>query len=399
MSATALIVAGGRGVRLDLDIPKPLVRIGRLPLLAYSLRTFEQFPAISHIVLVCGSDWLTQARRLARRYAPQKIFAVTPGGAERCDSVRAGLAHLPEGCSRVAIHDAARPFVKPAVIQSALEALDKHHGSAPGLQLVDTLRRHDNTLYAATSDRSRYVLMQTPQCFHREALQQALDRAAEEGFTGTDDVSYVERLPGARIAVTPGDPDNFKITTREDLERARMMITRKRNYPPLPPLDKGGNMDFRVGEGYDAHRLVEGRKLILGGVEIPFEKGLLGHSDADVLCHAIGDALLGAASLGDLGAHFPDSNPAYKGISSLTLLEKIAGLLNKKSYTISNIDATLILEQPKIAPHRSNMIENIAKALGISSDRVSVKATSTEGMGFEGRGEGISCRAVAVVHK
>jgi 2-C-methyl-D-erythritol 2,4-cyclodiphosphate synthase/2-C-methyl-D-erythritol 4-phosphate cytidylyltransferase len=387
MAASVIIVAGGTGVRLGQDIPKPLVKLGRLPLVAYSLRAFEQFPGISHIVLVCGSDWLDQARRLGRRYAPVKLLAVTPGGAQRSDSVCAGLAQLPDDCDRLAIHDAARPFIKPITIQETLEALENHHGSAPGLPLADTLRRRENSLSAGTVDRARYVLMQTPQCFHRETLLTALDRAIADGFSGTDDVSYVERLPGARVAITTGDPENFKITTQEDLERARNMVSRNRT------------LDFRCGEGYDAHRLVEGRKLILGGVDIPSEKGLLGHSDADVLCHAIGDALLGAASLGDLGAHFPDSDPAYKGISSLALLERIADLLREKGFSISNVDATLILEKPKIAPHREKMTLNLAAALKIPPDRVSVKATTTEGMGFEGRGEGISCGAVATIIK
>ena len=260
-----------------------------------------------------------------------------------------------------------------------------HHGSVPGLPLADTLRRCGSAVSEGAVDRTRFTLTQTPQCFHREILEIAYRRAAEEGFTGTDDASFVERLPGSRIAIVPGDPDNFKITTPEDLKRARLMVQRTTDRR------------YRVGEGYDAHRLVAGRPLILGGVAIPFEKGLMGHSDADVLCHAIGDALLGAASLGDLGVHFPDSDPQYKGISSLKLLERIAKLLREKGFEISNIDATMILEMPKIAPYREPMIANLARALKTPPDRISVKATTTEGMGFEGQGEGISCRAVAVV--
>jgi 2-C-methyl-D-erythritol 4-phosphate cytidylyltransferase / 2-C-methyl-D-erythritol 2,4-cyclodiphosphate synthase len=310
---------------------------------------------------------------------------VTPGGAERVDSVRAGLKCLPFSCDRVAIHDAARPYVKPAIISAALEALKTHHGSVPGLALVDTLRVHDESVSGGCADRSRYILTQTPQCFHRQALESALQHAAEEGFTGTDDAAYIERLPGARVAIVAGDPDNFKITTEQDLRRAKAMVSGRNKAA------------FRVGEGFDAHRFSAGRPLILGGVTIPFERGLLGHSDADVLCHSIGDALLGAASLGDLGAHFPDSDPAFKGISSLLLLEKIGVLLRQKEFTICNVDATLTLESPRIAPHRQVMIANIAGALKLPESAVSVKATTTEGMGFEGRGEGISCRAVALV--
>lgn len=387
---TAIIVAGGKGERLGSAQPKPLALLNRRPLLAHSLQTFENHPGVSSIILVSGSEWLDRTEKLARRWSPRKCLAVVPGGKQRPDSVRAGLAALPERCAQVAIHDAARPFIKPQTITAALEALKTHHGSVPGLPLSDTLRKVGAQRAAPLQslgavDRARFVLTQTPQCFHREILQIAFQRAAEDGFTGTDDASYVERLPGARIAIVPGDPDNFKITTPEDLKRARQMVGKMKVA------------QYRVGEGYDAHRLVVGRPLILGGVTIPFEKGLLGHSDADVLCHAIGDALLGAASLGDLGVHFPDSDPQYGGIASLTLLERIAGLLHDKGLEIANIDATLILEKPKIAPYREEMIANLARALNVPTDRISVKATTTEGMGFEGRGEGVSCRAVVIM--
>jgi len=381
----AIIVAGGRGIRLGLDLPKPLARLGGQPMVSYSLQTFERFPGVDNIILVCGADWLEEAQTLAKRWGPKKCFAVVPGGEERPDSVRAGLSCLPDSCTQVAIHDGARPFVKPPLIHAALEALKTHHGSVPGLPLADTLRKREGSLSLGATDRTGYVLTQTPQCFRREVLETALRRAHEEGFSGTDDAAYVERLPGARIAIVPGDPDNFKITTPEDLIRAKRMVARKREA------------NYRVGEGFDAHRLVEGRPLILGGVTFPFDKGLLGHSDADVLCHAIGDALLGAAALSDLGVHFPDSDPAYEGISSLTLLEKIGGMLSARDFEIANVDATLILEKPRIALHRQEMIAKIARALKTSEERISVKATTTEGMGFEGRGEGISCRATALL--
>jgi 2-C-methyl-D-erythritol 2,4-cyclodiphosphate synthase len=207
--------------------------------------------------------------------------------------------------------------------------------------------------------------------------------ALKDGFFGTDDAAYVERLPGARIAVVSGETANFKITGEDDLERARAM------------LKTGEPLDFRCGEGYDVHRLIPGRPLILGGVTIPFVRGLEGHSDADVLCHAVGDALLGAAALGDLGRHFPDSDPDFKGISSLILLARIREMIIAEGFAVSNVDATLILQEPKIAPHTGNMIANLAEVLQMRPERVSVKATTTEGLGLEGRGEGISCQAVA----
>lgn len=384
-SVTAVIVAGGRGTRLGLDLPKPLIPLGRRPMVSYPLRTFEDFTGVSGIVLVCGEDWLDKARHLGKRWSPTKLIAVTAGGPERTDSVRAGLTLLPDHCSIVAIHDAARPFVKPATIQTALDSLETSHGAVPGLPLADTLRRWDNGISTGGVDRRRYVLCQTPQCFHKEVLEEALKRAEKDNFTGTDDVSYVERLPGARINVTEGDPENFKITTLEDLERARYMVSQ----------NKRGR--YRCGEGFDAHRFTVGRPLILGGVTIPYELGLHGHSDADVLCHAIGDALLGSASLGDLGTHFPDTDPAYQGISSIILLEKIRDMLTARGVTLSSVDATLVLQMPRIAPHREKIIASLAKALKMPPERVSVKATTTEGMGPEGRGEGITCRAVVMV--
>ena len=383
---TAVIVAGGEGLRLGQDQPKPLISLGSRPLVTYSLETFAKFPAVSRIILVCGKGWFNEAQKLGERWAQGKLATVVPGGKERSDSVRAGITCLPKNCSKVAIHDAARPFVTADLIEKVLKGLRHCHGAVPGLPLADTLRRHGGGISTGTPDRSQYVLSQTPQCFHRQPLEEAFRRAELDGFSGTDDAAYMERLPGARIAIVEGDPINFKITTPDDLHRARAMM-------------EGWDNDFRVGEGFDAHRFTAGRKLILGGVEIPFELGLHGHSDADVLCHAVGDALLGAVSLGDLGQHFPDSDPAYEGISSLKLLERICDMVAERGYAIHSVDSTLVLQLPKIAPHRDLIRTSLAKALKIDVDQISVKATTTEGMGPEGRGEGITCRAVVLVRK
>lgn len=386
-ATTAIIVAGGRGERLNQDYPKPLVLLGSRPIVSYSLEAFENAPEVDSIILVCGEDWIDVARELGKHSAPRKITAVVSGGARRSDSVRAGLKVLPLEYSRVAIHDAARPFVSQELIQKTLNPLKRFHGVVPALSLVDTLKKRREGISTGTMDRSQYVLTQTPQCFHLELLQEAFRRADEDGFIGTDDASYVERLPGARISIVEGESDNFKITTEQDLKRAQIMV-------------EGGKIaDYRIGEGFDAHRFSVGKPLILGGCMIPFDLGLHGHSDADVLCHAIGDALLGAVSLGDLGHHFPDTDPAYKGISSITLLERIRGMIAKMGYEICNVDATLVLQLPKIAPHREEMRKNLARALQIDVDNVSVKATTTEQMGPEGRGEGITCRVVALVRK
>lgn len=384
---TALIVAGGMGKRVGHNQPKPLIPLGSRPIVAFSLETFEKHAEISGIVLICGRDWFDRAQDLGRIYAPGKLVTVVPGGAQRSDSVRAGMAHVPLGCSQVAIHDAARPFVAPQLISRVLNKLDHFHGAVPGLPLADTLRKREGEISSGAPDRTRFVLTQTPQCFKREVLEEAFRRADHDGFSGTDDASYVERLSGTRIAIVDGDPNNFKITTPQDLSRAKAVI------------EDQGSGGFRVGEGFDAHRFTAGRKLILGGVELPFDLGLHGHSDADVLCHAIGDALLGAVSLGDLGHHFPDSDPAYQGISSLKLLQRIRDMVVERGYMIRSVDSTLILQLPKIAPHRDRIRASLAEALKMDPDFVSVKATTTEGMGYEGRGEGITCRAVVLVEK
>ncbi len=381
----AVIVAGGRGVRLGTPLPKPLIPLGDRPLVSYSLETWNIYPDLSHLVLVCAAGWLNQAEEIARRWAPDKTCAVVVGGEERYDSVQAGLNALPDGTQIVAVHDAARPFLSAALIRRTLAPLVDHHGALPGLQPVDTLRKSEQGISAGASDRARYVLSQTPQCFRRPVLETAFERARRDGFTGTDDASYVERLPGARVAVVAGDPDNFKITTPNDLERAQAMVKGKM-FPR-----------YRCGEGFDAHRYATGRKLVLGGVAVPFDLGLHGHSDADVLCHALGDALLGAVSLGDLGMHFPDSDAAYRDISSIELLRRIGEMVAAQGFSIVNVDATLIVQLPKIGPYRDKMRANIAAALGIAEHAVSVKATTTEGMGPYGRGEGIACRAVALV--
>jgi len=383
----AVIVAGGKGIRLGHSLPKPFVPIAGRSMVAYSLETFEKHPFIDLIVLVCGEGWENEADELGRKYAATKLHRVVQGGLERPDSVRAGLEALPESCTRVAIHDAARPFVSEEIITVCITALNSYDGSVPGMPVSDTLRRTSDNLSSGTIDRSDCILTQTPQCFNLPVLLKALEQAAKDGFSGTDDVSYVERIKGTRVTIVPGAASNFKVTTSEDLYRAEAMV------------NNNVQAEYRCGEGFDAHRYTTGRDLILGGVKVPFDLGLHGHSDADVLCHAIGDALLGAVALGDLGVHFPDTDPQYEGVSSIELLKEIKGMISVKGYQIINIDATLILQYPKIAPYRESMRENIALTLSLPLDMVSVKATTTEGMGPFGRGEGIACRAVVMLAK
>ena len=312
------------------------------------------------------------------------------GGATRAESAKNGV--LAAHGELVAVHDAARPFVSQAVITAALEAAAACGAAAPAVPVKDTVKRAvrgdgktvpEHCMVTDTPDRSTLYAVQTPQCFDRAAYLAALDELdAEKARLVTDDCSLFE-LTGRPVQLTQGDYANLKITTREDLPRAEQ---------------KEGN-DMRIGHGYDVHRLVEDRKLILGGVEVPFEKGLLGHSDADVLAHAVMDAVLGAAALGDIGKHFPDTDPAYAGADSLQLAQHVARIMREHGWKIVNIDSTLLCQKPKLAPYIPAMRENLAAAFGMPVDAVSVKATTEEHLGFTGEGLGIAAHAVALIEK
>ena len=274
----------------------------------------------------------------------------------------------------VLVHDAARPFVTETVVRDVIRCASDRGAAVPCVAVKDSLRETEGD-GSRCVDRSRFFAVQTPQGFRRELLVEAYEKACEDGFSGTDDASLVERL-GHHIEIVHGDYDNIKITTKEDLP-----------------------MENRVGTGFDVHRLVEGRKLILGGVEILYEKGLDGHSDADVLIHALMDAMLGAAAMGDIGRHFPDTDDEYKGISSMKLLEKVNNILAENMYSIGNADITVIAQKPKLSPYTEKMRENIADVLGIGKDLINIKATTTEKLGFTGRGEGIAAEAVCSIYR
>lgn len=370
-TVTAILVAAGSSRRMGFD--KLSHRLpGGLTVLQTSLWAFENHPRVTELVLVAGAN-LETCRQLAA--ACSKPCTAVPGGATRAESVRAGLAAA--GGDIVAIHDAARPFVSESVITAAIEAAEHNGAAAPAVPVKDTVKvAGQDGRVQSTPDRDTLFAVQTPQCFRRDLYRQAL--AAVSGDRAnlvTDDCSLFE-LAGLPVVLTPGDYANLKITTKEDLK---------------------GENTMRIGHGYDVHRLVEGRRLILGGVDIPYEKGLLGHSDADVLLHAISDALLGAATLGDIGKHFPDTDPRYKGADSLRLLQEVGRLIGEAGYTVGNIDATVLCQAPKLAPHIQTMRTNIAGALGVDADRVSVKATTEEHLGFTGQGQGIAAHAVALL--
>ena len=371
-TVTAIIVAAGASRRMGFDKLSVLLPGGRT-VLAQSAAIFDAHPDVTDLVLVAGTHNLEACKAIAK--ACRKPAAVVNGGATRADSVRSGL--LAARGELVAIHDAARPFAGAELIAQAIWAAARTGAAAPAVPVKDTIKvAAQDGRVLQTPARQTLFAVQTPQCFRRALYLQALEKVqGEETRTVTDDCSLFE-LAGLPVQLTKGDYANQKITTKEDL--------------------KGMNK-MRIGHGYDVHRLVEGRKLILGGVEIPYEKGLLGHSDADVLLHAVSDALLGAAALGDIGKHFPDTDPAYQDADSMALLRAVAALLHKEGYKVGNVDATILCQAPKLAPHIAGMRQNIAAALGVPVEAVSVKATTEEHLGFTGAGEGIAAHAVALL--
>lgn len=367
---TAILVAAGASRRMGFDKLSYRLPDGRT-VLETSCAALAAHPAVRQVVLVAGAN-RPECERIAA--ACPKPCCVVDGGETRADSVRNGLAAA-EG-ALVAIHDAARPFVSRAVITAALEAAARTGAAAPAVPVKDTIKVAQGGRVVSTPDRAMLYAVQTPQCFSREKYRQALACVTgEQARQVTDDCSLFE-LAGMPVELTAGDYGNYKITTPDDLKKEKTM---------------------RIGHGYDVHRLVEDRKLILGGVEIPYEKGLLGHSDADVLLHAVMDAVLGAAALGDIGRHFPDTDPAYRGADSLALTRAVAALIREHGYTVGNIDATILCQKPKLAPYIEEMRRNIAAAFGVAADAVSVKATTEEHLGFTGEGLGIAAHAVALL--
>jgi 2-C-methyl-D-erythritol 4-phosphate cytidylyltransferase/2-C-methyl-D-erythritol 2,4-cyclodiphosphate synthase len=374
----ALIVAAGRGRRFGGALPKQYAPLGCKTVLRRTVQAFLTHPHIDAVRVVIHAD---DADLYQSATVGLDLLAPVTGGATRQDSVRFGLESLKDmGCARVLIHDAARPFVDAAVIDGVLSALDDHLGALPALAVADTLKRAQNGEVSDTVSREALWRAQTPQGFSFSAILDAHHRFQGEELT--DDAQLFERA-GLKVAITPGHEDNFKITTEEDLMRAERLL-----YSAA---------EIRTGSGFDAHRFEAGDHVTLCGVKIPFSQGLKGHSDADVALHALTDALLGAIGQGDIGQHFPPSDAQWKGASSDRFLAHAANLVRAQGGTVVNVDVTLICEAPRVSPHRDAMRARIAEILGIAVERVSVKGTTTEGMGFTGRGEGIATQALATV--
>lgn len=373
MTTAALIVAAGRGHRAGSGLPKQWREVAGKTVAAHSLDAFLAHPLVDHVVLVIHPD--------DQEFVPAGIDTCF-GGDTRNASVRAGLEYL-AGCgvTRVLIHDVARATVPPQVITEVITALDHGVAAAPALGVVDALWHGENGIVIGTQDRTGLFRAQTPQGFHFDAIL-----AAHRQFSGTaaDDVE-VARAAGLDVIITAGHEDNLKITLPEDFARAEKIL--------------GGKMDIRLGNGYDVHRFGDGDHVILCGVRIPHGRGLQGHSDADVGMHAVTDAIYGALAEGDIGRHFPPSDMQWKGAASEIFLKHAVELSTSKGYKISNIDCTLVCEYPKIGPHAAAMQNEMARIMGLPADRISIKATTSEKLGFTGREEGIAAIATAALVK
>lgn len=368
----AIIVAAGRGKRLGSSLPKQFLKVRGRTILEMSVEAFEQNKYVDEIFVAANADYCELAEKLCRGFS--KLKKIVAGGAERQDSVRAALDCLRGENGIVLVHDAARPFVSEAVINAVIEGTADFGAAIPTVPAKDTIRQVDGT-GSRTLQRETLACVQTPQGFRISLIKHAFEKAQAEGFLGTDDASLVERM-GINISMVQGEDGNRKITTREDLET-----------------------EMRIGTGYDVHRLVEGRPLVLCGEQIPYEKGLLGHSDADVALHALMDAMLGAAGLGDIGKHFPDTDERYRGISSMKLLQKTAELLREAGYFLGNADITIIAQRPKIAGYIPKMRANIAEIMNCDENKINIKGTTTEKLGFVGREEGIASEAVCILYR
>ncbi len=381
-----VIPAAGSGARMGAAVPKQFLTLAGEPILVRTVRRFLLSDDVDTVVVVVPATHEEQTRQLLEHHLEEGlpdrlIFAV--GGATRQESVRAGLHALPPRIDIVLVHDGARPLVSGEVIRRCIAGAREHGAVIAAVPVKDTLKQvAASGRIIRTVDRAHLWQAQTPQAARRDLLEQAHGLADASGFTGTDEASLLEHA-GQPVFVVQGDEGNIKITRPGDMALAAGLL-------------QGEDM-MKIGHGFDAHRLVEGRELVLGGVAIDFDRGLLGHSDADVLTHALIDAILGAAGAGDIGSHFPDSDERYHGISSIRLLEETVTLAAQGGLQLANGDLTILCQRPRLAPHLAAMRENLAAACRVAPDRINIKATTTEQMGYTGRGEGIAAHAVVLL--
>jgi 2-C-methyl-D-erythritol 4-phosphate cytidylyltransferase/2-C-methyl-D-erythritol 2,4-cyclodiphosphate synthase len=405
MQVTAIIAAGGLGQRFGGAQLKQLLAVDGRPILERSVSAFLTHPAVHEVIVALPASLVENPPDYLRGSA--KPIRLVVGGARRQDSVANAFGASAASSEVIVIHDAARPFASADLIARTIAAAAESGAALAAVASRDTVKRAAAAAPPAspadavrhrtvieTIPRETIFLAQTPQAFRRDVLQSALALGARENADATDEAALAERA-GHRVRLVDGEATNIKITTPDDLAIAEAIAAQHsalRTSHPAPPARTG-----RAGTGYDLHRLVEGRALILGGITIPSARGALGHSDADVVCHAVTDAILGAACLGDIGRHFPDSDPRWKGASSLDLLSRAVALVNAEGLEVGNVDVTVILESPKIKDHVDAMRAAIARAVGIDASRVSVKGKTNEGVDAVGRGEAIAAHAIALL--
>ena len=389
MHIVAILAAGGRGTRLGAGTPKQLLTLGGRTILQWSVEALERHDRVNEIVVAVPPEIAANPPECLR--ASRKPVQIVAGGERRQDSVSNAFDRVPAHADIVIVHDAARPFASEALISRVIDAAGESGAAVAAVQARDTVKEaaagagEGAVVSGRTLARDRIFLAQTPQAFRREWLADAV-ALSRQGWEATDEGALVERT-GRPVRLVEGEPGNIKITTVDDLRMARGFVQRE-----------GQGMGvLRIGTGYDLHRLAAGRRLVLGGVEIPHAAGLAGHSDADVLSHAVIDAILGAAGAGDIGRHFPDTDARWAGASSLDLLRRAAAIVQQAGFAVVNVDAVVIAERPRLAPHVADMSQRVAQAIGIEASCVSIKGKTNEGVGELGRGEAIAVHAVALV--
>lgn len=392
----AIIPAAGSGTRMKLNHPKQYHLLGNAPILVHTVRAFVQHPAIAQTVVAVPADWLERTEQLfADHGLCSPSLSVIAGGTRRQDSVFKCLQALAGDTEIVLVHDGARPLLSAQLIERCYLAAQQHGAAIAAVPVKDTLKRGGaSDLVVDTVDREGLWQAQTPQAARLPLLKKGYEAAAGKDVT---DESMLLEHAGIPVTLVMGEETNLKVTRPEDLPLAETIMHSANENDSRRPQTQVSPAAFRIGHGFDAHRLVTERKLVLGGVEIDYELGLAGHSDADVLTHALCDAILGALGKGDIGSHFPDSDGAFKNIYSIRLLERTMELAEEQGYVIGNADITVVCQKPKLAPHIPKMKQVLAKSCKVPEQAINLKATTTEKMGFTGRGEGISCHAVVLL--
>ncbi len=392
ISYQAIVLAAGQGKRMQAGQNKQFLTLQGKPLIIHTLFIFHQDSACQAIKLVVNPREEKIIQELVDQYQLGDKIEIVHGGKERQDSVYEGLRACEGEGDVVLIHDGARPFVQHENLLKLTEQAVQSGAALLAVPVTDTIKSYQEGSLV-TLDRKHLWAAQTPQAFRFSVIKDAHETAKQEGYYGTDDTSLVERL-NQKVEVVAGSYDNIKLTTPEDMEKAHAILKERGNEQKK----ERGSM-FRIGQGFDVHQFAEDRPCIIGGIEIPYEKGLLGHSDADVLLHTVADACLGAIGEGDIGKHFPDTDPSFKDADSQELLRHVWNIVREQGYSLGNMDCTVIAQAPKMAPYIEDIRNNIARILEVEPSQINVKATTTEKLGFPGRKEGIAAQAVVLLQR